>query len=146
MLENCESARKDQSFDTTLNNWLHERQDMLVRYCALTDSKVLKGEKDGALCKSIRELCQLMMDYVSAGHFKVYDQLLQKGDQQVLAQASQLYAIVEQTTDTVLDFNDKYQEVDDLSSLARDLSQLGEDLATRFEAEDSMITLMQMKH
>lgn len=147
MLGNCKSVGEHQgNINQTIHSWLHERQNMLVRYCALTDPESLNNKENEALSESVRQLCETMMDYVSAGHFKVYDQLLQKGDQQVLAQASQLYAIVEQTTDTVLDFNDKYQEVDDLSSLARDLSQLGEDLATRFEAEDSMITLMQMKH
>lgn len=149
MLENCESAREDRSVSTTINSWLHERQQMLVRYCALTDTDTLDPEENRVLCESVRELCEVMMDYVSAGHFKVYDELLREGqrrqDQEALLRATQLYAIVEQTTDTVLDFNDKYQEVDDLSALAQDLSQLGEQLATRFEAEDSMITLMQ-KH
>lgn len=148
MLENCKPAREDRSVSTTINSWLHERQQMLVRYCALSAADILTDEED-LLCESVRELCELMMDYVSAGHFKVYDELLKEGqrrqDQEALLRANQLYAIVEQTTDTVLDFNDKYQEMDDLSSLARDLSQLGEQLATRLEAEDSMITLMQ-KH
>lgn len=149
MLENCESAREDRSrsINTTINSWLHERQQMLVRYCALTDADVLNKPDNSLLCKSVRELCEVMMDYVSAGHFKVYDELLREGqrskDQDALLHANQLYSIIEHTTDTVLDFNDKYQNVDDLSSLAQDLSELGEQLATRFEAEDSMITLIQ---
>lgn len=151
MLGNCKSVSEHRgNINQTIHSWLHERQDMLVRYCALSDlESFAKGEKE-ALRESIRQLCEAMMDYVSAGHFKVYEELLRESrnwnDGDALEWAFRLYAIVEQTTDAVLDFNDKYQEVDDLSALARDLSHLGEQLATRFEAEDRMITLMRKAH
>ena len=120
-----------------------------MRYCALLDSEGF-DEEDPAQCTQIRELCQLMMDYVSAGHFEVYEQLMKEGrefnDTDGLAKAEQLFSQVEPTTDAVLDFNDKYQETDDLGSLIQDLSRIGETLATRFEAEDHMIEVLHMSH
>src|SRR5690554_5595534 len=99
MLENCNSARENWGgINQTINGWLHERQDMLVRYCALSDAESF-DEQNRVLCRRVRQLCQMMMDYVSAGHFKVYDALLQESrecdDREALAQASQLYALVE---------------------------------------------------
>lgn len=148
MLGNCKSVGEHQgNINQTIHSWLHERQNMLVRYCALTDPESLNNKENEALSESVRQLCETMMDYVSAGHFRVYEELIREsgdgGKGQTPEWAQRLYAVVEQTTDTVLDFNDKYQQVDDLSALARDLSELGEQLATRFEAEDRMITLAQ---
>jgi regulator of sigma D len=50
-----------------------------------------------------------------------------------------------QTTDTALDFNDKYDCEDHctaLESLAGDLSNLGEELAARIELEDKLLVAM----
>ncbi|MFC6977385.1 Rsd/AlgQ family anti-sigma factor [Microbulbifer taiwanensis] len=98
----------------------------------------------------MRQLCQLLVDYVSAGHFEVYEQLIREGqafdDKQGLEQARQLYKDIDKTTDIAVDFNDKYQETDDLSSLVSDLSQLGEALESRFSSEDQMIALLHTAH
>lgn len=150
MLENCKSAKERWGgVSEIIDRWLQERQDMLVRYCALSSQEIF-DEEDPDQCRQIQQLCQIMMDYVSAGHFEVYDQLIREGkefnDKSALLRAEELYSQVEKTTDAVLDFNDKYQETDDLSSLPADLSTLGEQLETRFEAEDGMIAVLHMAH
>lgn len=150
MLENCKSAKERWGgVSNIVDRWLQERQDMLVRYCALSGVTSF-DEEDSAQCEQVQQLCQIMMDYVSAGHFEVYDQLMREGkefdDKNALSQADKLYSEVEATTDAVLDFNDKYQETDDLSSLPKDLSFVGEQLETRFEAEDGMISVLHMAH
>ncbi|MEX1031845.1 MAG: sigma D regulator [Cellvibrionaceae bacterium] len=150
MLEDCKSAKERWGgVSTIIDRWLQERQDMLVRYCALS-AMTSFDEEDPARCEQIQQLCQVMMDYVSAGHFEVYDQLVREGkefnDDAALEKADTLYSQVESTTDAVLDFNDKYQETDDLSSLPQDLSTIGEQLETRFAAEDGMIAVLHMAH
>lgn len=150
MLENCRSAKERWGgVSEIIDRWLQERQDVLVRYCDLSAATSF-SEEDLEQCKKIRELCQIMMDYVSAGHFEVYGQLIREGkefnDRDALAEADKLYGEVEPTTDSVLDFNDKYQETDDLSSLTKDLSTIGETLAARFEAEDRMIEVLHVAH
>lgn len=150
MLEDCKTAKERWGGVSDLvDRWLQERQDMLVRYCALSGMSSFDSE-DKAQCEKIQQLCQIMMDYVSAGHFEIYDQLRREGrefgDKEALARADKLYGRVEATTDAVLDFNDKYQETDDLSSLPEDLSRIGEQLESRFEAEDGMIAVLHMAH
>jgi len=150
MLENCESAKERWGgVSGIIDRWLQERQDLLVQYCALSENKSF-DEKDDKHTSLVRRMCQIMMDYVSAGHFEIYEQLAREGkefnDTEALKEAKKLYRQVESSTDALLDFNDKYQETDDLSSLQKDLSEIGELLATRFEAEDNMIAVLHMAH
>ncbi|TQV82521.1 sigma D regulator [Exilibacterium tricleocarpae] len=150
MLENCESARERWGgVSDIIDRWLQERQDMLVLYCNLshtTDADSPDSERGPKL----QRLCQIIVDYVSAGHFEVYDQLMREGrefkNDDALREAGKLYSSIDKTTEFILDFNDKYQETDDLSSLAKDLSELGEVMETRFEAEDRMIAVLHVAH
>ncbi len=150
MLENCENAKERWGgVSEIIDRWLQERQDMLVEYCSLSSNGQFH-EHSEAQCQQLRRLCQIMMDYTSAGHFEVYDQLIREAkdfnDTDALKEADKLYAQVEETTDAVLDFNDKYQETDDFSTLPHDLSVIGERLASRFEAEDRMISVLHDAH
>lgn len=149
MLENCKTAKERWGgVSEIIDRWLEERQQMLVQYCALSGldqnlSDLQRGEK-------LRSFCQILVDYVSAGHFEVYDQLIKEGrefdDADALQQAGKLYDVVDKTTEKLLDFNDKYLETDDLTSLTEDLSQLGEALEVRFSAEDRLISVLHTSH
>lgn len=149
MLENCKSAQERWGgVSEIIDKWLAERQTMLVDYCTLSDGVV---EMDDASCGiKLRGLCQILVDYVSAGHFEIYEQLVKEGqelnDLDGLKAASELYKVVDSTTGEILDFNDKYQEIDDLDAIETDLSRLGEVLATRFESEDKMIEVLHYAH
>lgn len=149
MLENCKTAKERWGgVSEIIDRWLEERQEMLVQYCALSGlneelSDAQRGEK-------LRSFCQILVDYVSAGHFEVYDQLIKEGrefdDADALQEASKLYDVVDKTTEKLLDFNDKYLETDDLAVLTSDLSQLGEALEIRFSAEDRLIAVLHTAH
>jgi regulator of sigma D len=149
MLEDCRSARERWGgVSEIVDRWLQERQDLLVLFCKLSAQKDgnFSGEAEGVL----RNFCQILVDYVSAGHFEIYEQLVAEGrefdDQEGLLKAKVHYKTVDSTTELILDFNDKYQETDDLSALLQDLSKLGETLETRFEAEDQMIEVLHNSH
>ena len=90
------------------------------------------------------------MDYTSAGHFEIYDQLVREGndfeDNDGLQTANELLTTIDGTTQKILDFNDKYLETDDLTTLTVDLSDLGESLSARMEAEDAMIEVLHTAH
>ncbi|TVZ37261.1 regulator of sigma D [Alteromonadaceae bacterium 2753L.S.0a.02] len=149
MLENCKSAQERWGgVSDIIDKWLKNRQQMLVLYCSL--SEIVDHESPEDIGETLRAMCQVMVDYVSAGHFEVYDQLVQEGkefnDKDALAEAKELFHEVDTTTEFVLDFNDKYQEIDDLESLPPDLSELGEKLAARFEAEDRAIEVLHIAH
>lgn len=149
MLENCKSAKERWGgVNEIIDRWLEERQAMLVQYCALSGldqdlSELQRGEK-------LRVFCQILVDYVSAGHFEVYDQLIKEGrefdDAEALQEAGKLYDTIDTTTERLLDFNDKYLETDDLSSISGDLSQLGEALEVRFSTEDRLISVLHTSH
>ena len=149
MLENCKSAKERWGgVNEMIDRWLEDRQAMLVQYCALSGldqdlSDLQRGEK-------LRGFCQILVDYVSAGHFEVYDQLIKEGrefdDAEALQEASKLYDTIDTTTERLLDFNDKYLETDDVSSLSTDLSQLGEALEVRFSTEDRLISVLHTSH
>jgi regulator of sigma D len=149
MLENCKSAKERWGgVNEIIDRWLEERKAMLVQYCALSGldqdlSDLQRGEK-------LRSFCQILVDYVSAGHFEVYDQLIKEGrefdDAEALQEASKLYDTIDTTTERLLDFNDKYLETDDVSSLSSDLSLLGEALEVRFSTEDRLISVLHTSH
>ncbi|USD21447.1 sigma D regulator [Microbulbifer variabilis] len=150
MLENCKSARERWGgVSEIIDRWLQSRQNLLVSFYHLSEKKEF-SEDDPETEDRVRQLCQLLVDYVSAGHFEVYEQLMREGqafdDKQGLQKACELYDDIDRTTDIAVDFNDKYLETDDLSSLAPDLSELGEALETRFSSEDRMIALLHTAH
>lgn len=149
MLENCKSAQERWGgVSEIIDRWLEERKELLVDYCELSNAvKNSETDNQGGM---LRKLCQIMVDYVSAGHFEVYEQLMQEAkdfdDTEGLRVAGGLYKTIDATTELILDFNDKYQETDDLETLNTDLSKVGEWLATRFEAEDRMIEVLHVAH
>lgn len=146
MLENCRSARERWGgVSNIIDRWLQDRQLLLVSYCGAAE---LSGS--GPTPAQVTEICQRLVDYVSAGHFEVYDQLMKEardfGNDNALQEAGHLIAVIDQTTEYALDFNDKYLETDDLGSINTDLSRLGEVLALRFESEDRMIEVLHTSH
>lgn len=150
MLENCKNAKERWGgVSDIIDRWLQERQELLVQFCQLSEIKDFDGSNEEHGDK-LRQLCQVMVDYVSAGHFEVYDQLLKEGrefdDTEGLRAASELFSEIDKTTEVVLDMNDKYTETDDLETLAADLNQLGIALENRFKAEDAMIEVLHVAH
>lgn len=146
MLKDLQSARERWGgVSEVIDRWLKERQELLVRYCDVSDNPTAAdaGQK-------LQSTCQILVDYVSAGHFEVYDKLIKEGrdfeDDEGLKTGEALYHSIDLTTEKILDFNDKYLETDDLTSLPEDLSELGVSLANRFEAEDQMIEVLHNAH
>jgi regulator of sigma D len=146
MLENCKSARERWGgVSNIIDRWLQERQDLLVLFCGLSDASTPEVQ-----AIRLPQFCQILVDYVSAGHFEVFEQLVIEGqefdDQAGLKESESLFEKIQMTTDAILDFNDKYQETDDLETLKTDLSKLGEDLEARFELEDRIIEVLHVSH
>ncbi|OUS71846.1 anti-RNA polymerase sigma 70 factor [Pseudoalteromonas sp. A601] len=138
---------------TIIDKWLTERQELLVLYCKIAGFAPY-DKKDHALPDQlqIQSFCQILMDYLSAGHFEVYDDIAkaceQKG-QKSQQLANDLYPRISDTTDIALDFNDKYAEVakdELLNDFDNDLSKLGEALELRFELEDELIDNLYSNH
>ncbi|GGW83592.1 sigma D regulator [Alteromonas halophila] len=137
----------------TVDNWLKARQTLMVNFCELAGiavegpsaMKTMNGtvqRPSNALpdADQIERFCEDLMDYLSAGHFEIYDILsAQYENGQELKQ--QLAPKIAVTTDIALRFNDSYTEMlrpEQATSFDADLAQLGEALAERFELEDQL--------
>lgn len=94
------------------------------------------------------------MDYVSAGHFEVYDHLAKEAedfnDSSARELMNKLYPALTETTQLALDFNDTYDTSEHsekaLRKLHEELSRLGEELSERFAMEDQLIDALHTAH
>jgi regulator of sigma D len=121
---------------------LRERQQVWTLYCELGGMKPFTPRQP--VDEKIREFCQLLIDYISLGHFGVYRRIIDGTERRrkTIETAEKVYPAIEDATDVALAFNDKYEqpEPDKLHlDLADDLSQLGEALAARFDLEDELM-------
>ena len=138
-----------EAVDDLLTRWLKERRQVLGRYTEIAvalDSDL----HSGALAQQQNRLCELLVDYVSAGHFEVFNQLLNEAETFAdgsEALAEQLIPAIGDTTEVILAYEEKYaggQEHPD--TLKRDLSALGEVLESRFVLEDRLIAGLHNRH
>lgn len=129
------------AIDGLLKRWLRERQLLLRHFCALTAA--LGRKRTGpAIRAELDRFCEILVDYVSAGHFEVYRELLDACERQgpaALAQSTTLYGLIVPTTTVALDFNDRYFRGVAGNALKADLSRLGQVLASRFDWEDALM-------
>ena len=143
MLDNCDIKERWSGVDRLVDRWLEERQSLIVQFCALSGVHELSG--NNASRGRLQKFCQLLLDYVSAGHFEVFYELVREAEAFADGSADiakTLIPYINETTQRALDFNDKYDCEDhcsDLSSLSADLSRLGEELALRIELEDKLL-------
>ncbi|MGF1903715.1 sigma D regulator [Aliivibrio salmonicida] len=129
-----------------IDHWLSTRQDLLVEYCKLAGLPPFDSSNSSLPSfSSIQLFTQHLIDYISEGHFKIYNMVMAKWDSTGFSpteEMSQLYAKITKTTDPMLNFTDKYsQENEDLllSDFDKDFSILGETISERFELEDGLI-------
>lgn len=136
--------------NSLVNNWLADRQELIKLYCALSDQKDLNTKNTPA---KIRAFCQLLVDYLSAGHFEVYGQLIDEarelgGDGPRIAEV--IYPLIGKSTEYALDFNDEYVSdercINKKETLKTNLSYLGEMLSDRFFLEDTLIEHLHNVH
>ena len=149
MLESCRNAQERWGgVHQLIDRWLHERHELVTAYKGLVDVPQVPSTSSEAL----QGFCQLMVDYVSAGHFEVYEQLTNEAkafnDQRGLELAKQIYPRLEAITAVALAFNDRCDNGDcrDDVSLSEQLHHLGQLLHERFELEDCLIEVLHNAH
>ncbi|HRE30988.1 MAG TPA: Rsd/AlgQ family anti-sigma factor, partial [Candidatus Berkiella sp.] len=119
---------------STISTWLQERQECIVTLHHLCSYRPFTSAKAGCILPMLNEFCELLMDYVSRGHFEIYEKLqfaneLQTGISKKMPADWLTKLLV--TTGTCLDFNDKYELTTHLGQLEMDLSKLALQLAQR---------------
>ena len=151
MLDDCKTNEERwQAVEKLLQGWLKERRDVLVKYAALA-ANIDRIDDRPHLEPGIERLCQLLVDYVSAGHFEVFYELIREAEAFADGSgdmAGDLITRIGDTTEVILGFEDKYPlQADDYGpEYEADLSLLGEMLELRFELEDRLIAGLHMAH
>ncbi len=130
-----------------IDRWLDERRDLLVKL-----NQVSCKEKTLPSAEQLQSFCQILMDYLSAGHFEVYEEVVkacERNGPESLKVAEGLYPKISATTDICLNFNDRYSgeySDEDWEELDSELSKIAETLASRIEFEDQLISQLHEKH
>ncbi len=149
MLESCQNAQERWGgVHQLIDRWLQERHELVRAFDLLSD----KPQAPAANAQDLQRFCEILVDYVSAGHFEVYEQLTGEakafGDQRGLELAKQIYPRIEAITEVALAFNDRCDNGDcrDTASLSAELKRLGQLLHERFELEDCLIEVLHNAH
>ena len=146
-ISDAENACKNSAVD----NWLAERARVIVMYCKLSGYRNQTKLPESI---QINGFCDILIDYVSAGHFEVYEQIVKDCDingPSSIQLLNKLYPDISKTTDVAVDFNEKYSKTlnsnDELMSrFDTDLSHLGEAIAKRVDLEDNLIDTLNSNH
>ncbi|ABO25289.1 Rsd/AlgQ family anti-sigma factor [Shewanella loihica] len=154
MLKQLERAeQKWGGANTLIDQWLNHRRKLLINYCQIAGLPPYEAiDKSLPAFKSVKEFCDLLVDYVSEGHFEVYDRVVtacEKNGESSQALAQTIVPKISETTDMALDFNDKYTSASDdkiLYQLDKDLSSLGDAMETRFQLEDQLLEVLHSKY
>lgn len=122
------------------------RKDTLSLYSRLGELQP-NGSNTAAVFDLLQRFCQALIDYTARAHFQLYRHIEEKTERrtEVLDIAERIYPRVAELTQTIVDFNDKYDceaHADNLKNLSDDLSQLGMALADRIELEDQLIKVL----
>ena len=144
MLESCRNAQERWGgVHLLIDRWLKERHELVHAYDGL-------GAEPEALArnpKPLQEFCGLLVDYVSAGHFEIYEQLTGEakafGDKRGLELAETIYPRIDVITEKLLAFNDL---CDEGQCVAHKFQELGGLLHERFELEDCLIEVLHTAH
>jgi regulator of sigma D len=150
MLDDCKDNRERwQAVEGLLQRWLKERREVLVKYAAIA-ANLERSQVDKGLEPGLQRLCQILVDYVSAGHFEVFHELIREAEAFADGSgglAADLIPSIGDTTEVILGFDEKYASATAATAaLEADLSLLGEVLERRFELEDGLIAALHQSH
>ena len=128
-----------------IKHMLDERKELLAQLLKMSElTHHGQDEPDAGL---LEEFCELVVDYIAAGHFGLYQRIAEGTERRnrVTAVARKLYPKIERSTQIALAFSEKYKidgKHDRPDKMQRDLSELGEALMTRIDLEDQLIAAM----
>ncbi len=124
---------------------LAERQQMLVKFCALAGVEPYAPHLP--VLPQLQDFCQVLMDYTALGHFEILRKAAEDPEApgELRETARKVYPKIAETTSVAVSFNDKYDSSSHalkLDDLPDDLSALGEQIAARIELEDRVLAVL----
>lgn len=151
MLDNCKNAAERWGgVSDLIDKWLLERKSLIVGLC---DLSVNPGSSEENKAEKFQSFCQLLVDYVSVGHFEVYEQLVAEAaeyDDGGIELAKKIIPLIQVSTEVALNFNDRFDDIhkvdDGIEGLIKELEELGKTLEDRFALEDNLIESLHKVH
>jgi regulator of sigma D len=128
-----------------LRTLLQSRTETLTLFSQLVGIRPFNPDQELHLL--LQEFCETLVDYTASAHFQLY-RFIEDGSERrgnIKNVAGTIYPRIVDSTQLILDFNEKYEAEErckDLSALDQDLSQLGEALADRIQMEDQIIAAL----
>lgn len=145
MQTNQASSERRYAAQTKLNTLLESRTETLSLYSQLAGLRPFNPDQEVKL--ALQEFCEALVDYTASAHFQLY-RFIDEGTERrarVKDVADKVYPPIAETTQLILDFNEKYdtdEHCNHLEQLDSDLSRLGELLADRILYEDQIIAAL----
>jgi regulator of sigma D len=121
-----------------------ERQEVWSLYFHIAE--LIPFSANRTVRKKLARFSEILIDYVSLGHFGVCEYLFAGVDSldPALSLVEKIDLALSASTEAAVSFNDKYESDAAIipDELKQDLSALGESLAIRSELEDQLCELM----
>lgn len=138
-------AERRHQTNKMIDELLEERRQVWSLYCHIAELRPYTADKP--VESLLQEFCQVLIDYLSLGHFGIYQRIVngQERRRTVIQVAEEIYPRIAETTEKAVEFNDKYEKLHGakiIHTLSEDLSKLGEELAARSELEDRLVDTM----
>lgn len=134
-----------QRIEALVQHWLQEREQLLHLLCTIRGMR--NASSQTPVAARVQELCEVLMDYVSAGYFEIYRELAQEArsfNRQQHHVVRNILQRLEDSTDEALAFNDDFDSPEQIAALFNVLphrvDRLLEKLEDRFALEDQLIT------
>ena len=123
-----------------IQSWLNHRKNLLVLFVKTSCNDPINEQ--AYTTEAVSVFCQMLLEYVSFGHFKIFEvlsEMVENHHPELNGLDRKILDKILDTTTAIVDFNDKYTYPKHFSNLRSDLSQLGEQLAHRLDWEDQLI-------
>ena len=146
MLEDCKNAlERWGGVHSLIDRWLDQRRALLVSFIELKEA--CDAELEAVSKARIDTFSELLMDYISAGHFEIYPQLAEEAkafnDESALHIAAQLLERLEMSTAMVLEFDEDFVSPvrcqQNLARLPAWIDRLAKGLTERFALEEQLM-------
>ena len=151
MLEGCKTAQERWGgVHDIIDRLLAERRALVEAWLPLKEKSQLTPKDT----PQVQTLCEILMDYVSAGHFTLYQQLALEakefGDDSALQMLQSVLPEIESSTQLAIEFNDKFDSAahcdQQLADIPISIQALSLVMAERFQLEDKLIKELHEAH
>lgn len=160
------SKQFGKNFNTTLQkvddkySWINDmikaRKELVIQYMKILNVSVSRSSNKNDVCypsyEDVTKFCDQLVDYMSHGHFDLFPkilELIENASGRSLSIAHRTLPRIEDTTEYLMKFTDKYAEdlnEAKMATVQKDLSSIGKALEVRFKNEDRLIIALRLVH